>query len=103
MKIIEKLSDMMEEEMEGAEHYIECALKWKDKGDIVLSKTFYDLSLDELKHASMLHDNSTRLISEYKNKGEIVPPEMEAVYDYLHEKHIERFNDIKLKQATYRG
>lgn len=103
MKIIEKLSDMMEEEMADAEKYIECALKWKDKGDIVLSKTFYDLSMDELKHASMLHDNSTRLITEYKTKGEIVPPEMEAVYNYLHEKHIERFNNIKLMQSTYRA
>lgn len=102
MKIIEKLSGMMEEEMQDAESYIKCALKWKEEGDVILAKMFYDLSMDELRHATMLHENSLRLINEYKATGEIVPEKMQSVYDYMHEKHIEKFNEIKLYQATYR-
>lgn len=101
MKIVEKLSDMMEEEMYDAEKYIECAMKYKED-DMILSKMFFDLSADELKHANMLHENATRIINEYKQQGESVPMNMQAIYDYLHERHMERFNDIKLKQATYR-
>lgn len=100
MKIIEKLSDMMEEEMEDAEKYIECAMNHKD--DMMLSKMFYDLSVDELKHANMLHENATRIINEYRQRGNEVQDDMQAVYNYLHEKHIERYNNIKLEQAIYK-
>lgn len=102
MKIIEKLSDMMEEEMNDADKYIECAMKWK-QDDMMLSKMYADLSADELKHAMMLHDNATRLITEFKQKGETVPPEMQAVYDYLHERHMEKYNSVKVKHAVYKG
>lgn len=102
MKIIEKLSDMMEEEMHDAEKYIECALRWKEE-DVLLGKMYYDLSMDELKHATMLHENGIRLINEYKQKGNEVPEKMQAVYDYLHQKHVERFNKIKMQQSLYKA
>lgn len=102
MKIIEKLSDMMEEEMHDAEKYIECAMKWKDE-DVLMAKMYADLSTDELKHAIMFHDTATRLINEYRQKGNETPSEMKAVYDYLHEKHMKRFNAIKLQQAMFKG
>lgn len=102
MKIIEKLSDMMEEELCGAQKYIECAMKWKD-ADILLAKMYSDMSTDELKHAMMLHESSVRLINEYKRSGEEVPPEMEAVYNYLHEKHMEKYNGIKVLQAMFKS
>lgn len=102
MKIIEKLSERMEDEMEDARKYIECAMKWKEE-DILLAKMYADMSTDELKHAMMLHENSVRLINEYKQSGEEVPPEMKAVYDYLHEKHMEKYNAIKLQQAVFKG
>lgn len=102
MKIIEKLSEMMEEELHDADKYIECAMKHKED-DMMLSKMFYDLSVDELKHSMMLHENSVRLISDYKQKGNVTPPEMQSVYDYLHEKHMEKYNAIKVKQAVYKS
>ena len=102
MKTIEKLSDQMEEEMHYAKKYIECAMKWKEE-DMLLAKMYADLSTDELKHAMMLHDSATRLINEYRQSGEVVPPEMKAIYDYLHEKHMEKYNAIKLQQAMFNG
>lgn len=102
MKIIEKLSDQLEEELKGADKYIECAMKYKDN-DVLLAKMYADMSTDELKHVMNIHDSVVRLINEYKNGGEVVPPEMQAIYDYLHERHIEKFNEIKLKQTVYRG
>lgn len=102
MKIIEKLSEEMEEELHDAEKYIECAMKWKED-DVLLSKMYADLSADELKHALLLHENGVRLINEYKQSGKEAPVEMQAVYDYLHEKHMEKYNRIKLQQAMLKG
>jgi len=101
MKLIEKLSNMIEAEIEDAEQYAKCALKYKEE-NTSLANVFYSLSIDELKHMSMLHDEVTRAINQYRNeKGE--PPEaMKAVYDYLHSTHIDDVNEVKLYQAQFK-
>jgi len=52
---------------------------------------------------SNIYHSATRLINEYRQKGNEAPPEMKAVYDYLHNKHMERYNTIKLQQAMFRS
>lgn len=102
MKIIEKLSEQMDEELHDADMYIECAMKHKES-DVLLSKMYADLSAAETQHALIIHENTVRIINDYKAKGNEVPPDMKAVYDYLHNKQIEKLNEIKLKQAMYKG
>lgn len=101
MQIIEKLSDMIEEEMNDAEKYIRCAMKWKEEKP-ALAQTFARLSNEEMGHMNLLHDQVTAIITEYrKEKGE--PPEkMLAIYDYLHKKHIDRANEIRIMQALFK-
>lgn len=101
MKIIEKLSDYIEEELDDAEKYAKCAMKHKED-DVIMGKMFYDMSVDELKHSLMLHEQAVKLINAYKAEGKEVPEAMQAVYDYLHEKHVEKYNDIKVMQNTYK-
>ena len=102
MKIIEKLSDMISDELSDAEKYAKCALKHKEERPS-LAQTFYTLSIDEMKHANMLHDEVTKVINEYRSSGNEVPAEMTAVYNYLHDKQIERATSIKIIQESYRG
>lgn len=102
MKLIENLSERIEEEMEDAEMYIDCALKWKEDNPM-LAKTFSDLSNDEMKHMAMLHDEVVRAINEYKQTNGEPPEKMKAIYDYLHEKHTDNANRIKLKQMQYKN
>lgn len=102
MKIIKKLSEYIEEELEGAEDYAKCALKYKDE-DMMMAKMFFDMSVDELRHVNMIHEHVVRLINEYRAKGEVIPEAMQSVYDYLHEKHIEEANKIKMYQAQYKN
>ena len=102
MKIIEKLSDMIEEELNDAEKYARCALREKEERP-ALAQTFYNLSVDELKHMSILHDEVTRIINEYRAQGEEVPVEMQAIYDYIHRKHIDKATSVKIIMESYKA
>lgn len=102
MKIIQMLEDMIEEELEGAEHYAKKAVKLKDTQP-ELAKTFYEISTEEMRHINMLHEQATRLIEQRRKEHGAPPAAMMAVYDYLHGKHIEKANAIKMYQSQYRG
>lgn len=102
MKLIEKLSEMIDEEIEDAGKYAKCALKYKEENP-ALSKTFYDLSTDEMRHMTLLHDEVAHIIAQYRKENGEPPTAMLAVYDYLHEKQIEKAKEVKDYQAMYRG
>lgn len=102
MKLIEKLSEMVDEEIGDAHKYAKCALEYKDTHPN-LSKVFFDLSGAEMQHMTMLHTEAAKLIEKYRQeKGE--PPEgMKALYDYLHRKQIDAAAEVKTLQGMYRG
>lgn len=101
MKIIEKLSEMIAEELNDAEKYVTEALQAKDT-DKRLADVFYDLSGQEMEHAKMLHGEVTRLIEDYKSKNGAPPDSMLAVYNYLHKRQIDHAARIKAMQNMYR-
>lgn len=101
MELIEKLSDMIEEEIDDAEKYAKCALKYKTEYP-ELADTFIGLSGEEMRHKNMLHDQVERIISKYREKNGEPPKEMKAIYDYLHRKQIEHTKDVKALQEMYR-
>lgn len=101
MTIIKKISEMIEEELEGAELYAKCAVKWKEENP-TLAKTFYDISMDEMKHVGLLHTEVISIIDNHrKTKGE-PPAAMLAVWEYVHERHIEKASKVKMIQNEYR-
>ena len=102
MKLIEKLSAMVDEEIEDAMKYAKCALEYKDECP-ALAKTFYELSGEEMHHMTMLHAEVARIITQYRKENGEPPTAMLAVYDYLHGKQIEKAKEVKDYQAMYRG
>ena len=101
MKIIEILSEKIEEEICDAKSYIEMALKYKDEFP-ELSRTLFNLSSQEMEHMNMLHNEVTAIIKKYRETQGEPPAEMLAVYDYLHKKQIDKSTEVKMMQSMYR-
>ncbi len=102
MKIISKLSDMIEEELNDAEKYIRCAMEWKEERP-TLAATFHQLSVEEMKHVNLLHDQVVAIITEYRKTHGDPPEKMQGIYDYLHKKHMEKANAIKVRQELFKN
>ena len=101
MKLIEKLSGMIEDEIDDAEKYARCALKEKE-AHRSLAEVFYTLSTEELRHMSALHGEVVKLIEDYRREHGDPPEHMQLLYDMLHEKHIDHVADVKVMQNTFR-
>lgn len=100
MEIIKKISQKIDSELEDAERYIKCAYKVRDEYP-QLADTYYKLSLAEMGHVNMLHDNVKNIINEYKKNND-VPEAMQVLYEYLHERQIKWATKISAKQEAFK-
>lgn len=94
MKLIEKISDQIEEELHDADKYIMCAGKHKEDHP-QLARVYRDIAQEEIRHSDKLHGAVVDIINEYRQEHGAPPEKMQWVYDYLHEKHIEYAESIK--------
>lgn len=101
MKIIELLSERIDEELCDAKFYIKKAIEHKAEHR-ALADTFYTISTQEMGHVDMLHEQVVNLINQYKTANGNPPPEMMTLYDYLHKKQIEKANEVKVYQGMYK-
>jgi len=100
MKIIEILSDCIEEEISDSEKYAKKALEHKTDFPET-AKVFYTLSLEEMEHMNKLHEAVVSLIDKYRREQGEPPKEMLAIYEYLHKKQIDRVAEVKMLQTMF--
>ena len=102
MQIIKCLSELIDEELDDAQKYIDLAMKWKsDEPDT--ADLFSELSAEEMGHVDKLHEEVSELIAEYRKENGEPPKEMTVLYDYLHGKHIGRATEIRIKQGMFKA
>ena len=102
MKIIQKLSEQIDEEIRDAKKYIKCAVSTKeDYPDI--SRTYYNLAVQELEHSSILHDAVADAIKRYRDENGEPPEGMLVLYDYLHKKEIKDYDKVKRMVDEYKN
>lgn len=100
MKIIKKLVDLIDDELDASERYIDCANKYKTEFP-ALSRVFFTLSDNEMQHYVILHGEVVKIIEKYRTEKGEPPAEMLAIYDYWHKKYIKWASDIKRLQDMY--
>ena len=101
MKIIEYISDKIEDEIEDASDYAKNAVAEKENNPW-LGEILYTISTEESRHRQMLHDAVVRLIKEYRDRVGDPPADMLARYDYLHRRHIDAAGEAKAYQTLYK-
>ena len=102
MKIIEWLSDKIEEEINDSKCYAEKALMLKSERQ-KLADTLMKLSEEEMKHMTLLHNEVVDIINEYRKTNGEPPADMLAIYEYLHRKQIDKSAEVKAMQIQYRS
>lgn len=100
MKLIMKLSNRIDEEIEDAKWYAKHALKYKNKIR-TLADTMYQISTEEVRHANMLHGEVTKIIEDYRAKHGQPPEIMMQLYNYVHEKSMAAMNEVQTLQQMY--
>ena len=102
MKIIRCLSEKIEDELNDADEYIDLAMRWKTE-EPETAQVFYELSLEEMNHVDKLHKEVTEVIEDYRKEHGEPPKDMMTLYDYLHEKHIGKAPQIRVKQGMFKS
>lgn len=101
MQMIQEITEFVEEEIEDAKKYAKMALQYREeRNDLAL--IYNKMSEEEMGHMMRLHDIVTVLIKDYRAKNGEPPPDMMAVYNYLHNKHMEKAAEVKSLQSLFR-
>lgn len=102
MKQIKMLVEDIQMELEGAEHCAKIATQYKDT-DRTLADTYAKMAEGKLSNVNSYHEQAVRMIKEQQAKGAQVPEGMQAVWDWEHEKQMDKTARVKSLIAVYRG
>lgn len=100
MQIIKCLSEGIECTLDAAEENIKNAVKYKEEFPIA-AKAFYNQSVLLMDSIKGQHDAIVTIIDTYKKEKGEPPTPMMAIYNYLHERHINKAAAIKNLQDMY--
>lgn len=101
MKLIELLSEHIEDELDDACTYANLALEYKDTESEVAA-LFFKLSQEEMTHMDALHKRVVACIEKYKQTRGEAPEGMKALYDFVHKREIKKAEEVANLQGMYK-
>lgn len=102
MRMIERLEDLIEEEIHDVKKYAKMAVEVK-KENPGLAQVLYNISVQEEGHQAALHAEVVKMIETYRKEHGSPPAAMMAVYDHVHKKHVERMAEARRYQEMYKN
>jgi sulfur relay (sulfurtransferase) DsrC/TusE family protein len=102
MKLIKKIEELIEEEIHDQKKYAKMAAEVKLTNPM-LAQVLFNISGQEEGHANALHNEVVKIIEQYRKEHGAPTPAMQAIYDYMHERHIEKAAEAKHYQEVYKN
>ena len=102
MKLIKRLEDSIEDEIHDIKKYAKMACELKDEHPM-LAQTLYTISTQEDSHQLALHNEVVKIIEEHRKTHGAPPAEMMAVYEYIHQKHIDSLAEARRYQELFKS
>ena len=99
MTKIKKYAEGITEELEGAKDYIEKALEYKASGNADRYNSYKEMSIQELGHATKLHQFAVQDIEKLKTVYPEIPNGMMERWEHAHKEYVEKAAWIKQMQA----
>lgn len=100
MKKIAKIVEHIREEVRDAEKYAKEALAVKIE-DRALGDMYIDLAKKELEHMEKLHTSVVRIIQAYRSETGAPPEYMMMVWNWEHERIVEKVAGVKMLIDMY--
>lgn len=101
MKIIKIISEDIEKELDYAEDCIKKAVQYKTEFPDV-ARVYDSLCTAHLNCAKNLHDQVVSIINKYKSEKGEPPAPMMAIYEYLHERQINKTIGVRNLQEIFK-
>ena len=102
MKLIRKLEELIEDEIHDVKKYAKMASEVKAEHPS-LAQTLYTISTQEDTHQAALHSEVVKIIEGYRKTHGEPPAAMMAVYEYIHQKHIDNLAEAHRYQDVFKA
>ena len=102
MKLIKELEEKIDDEIHDIKEYARMAAEVKADHP-ALAQVLYNISVQEDSHQAALHGEVVKLIEEHRRTHGAPPPAMQAVYEYVHQKHIDALAEARRYQDVYKS
>lgn len=102
MKIIKELEEYIEDEIHDIKKYAKLAAAVKEEHPS-LAQTLFNISVQEDGHQASLHNEVVKIIEEHRRTHGEPPASMIAVYEYIHQKHIDKLVEARKFQDVYKS
>lgn len=101
MRHVSMLLEQMDDELDGAREYAQCALHLKDEGR-ELADVYVSLARTELDHYQKLYNQMTRIMTNHRSEHGDMSHELQEFYDWQRTKTMNCMAEVKVLVDSYK-